>query len=60
MTVNRAIDATLKKDEITILQEFNKRDDETSQARRLADRDKDNIREQQIKNPLRALELELF
>lgn len=60
MAVNRAIDATLKKDEITILQEFNKRDDETSQAIRLADRDKDNIREQQIKNPLRALELELF
>ena len=60
MAVNRAIDATLRKDEITILQEFNKRDDETSQAIRLADRDKDNIREQQIKNPLRALELELF
>jgi len=60
MAVNRAIDATLKKDEVTILQEFNKRDEETSEAIRLADRDKDKLREQQIKNPLKALELELF
>jgi len=30
MAVNRAIDDTLKKDEVTILQEFNKRDEETS------------------------------
>jgi hypothetical protein len=44
MGVARAIDNTLKKDELTTLHEFNKRDEETNQAIEAAERDKDKLR----------------
>lgn len=42
---------------MTILQEFNKRDEEASEAISLADREKGKSREQQMKNPLRCVDL---
>ncbi len=51
---------TLKKEDLVVLQEFNKRDDETVDAVQIADREREKMREQQIKNPLKALDMGLY
>jgi molecular chaperone GrpE (heat shock protein) len=58
--VKRNIDSTLKKEELTVLQEFNKRDDEANEALQLADREREQLREQQVKNPLRCVDTTAF
>ena len=59
-TVKRNIEVTLKKEDLTVLQEFNKRDEETNDALTQAERDRDKIREQQVKNPLRCVDTSML
>lgn len=55
--MKKNIDGTLKKEDLTVLQEFNKRDEEAAEAVTLAEREKEKSREQQVKNPLRCVDL---
>ena len=54
--MKRNIDNTLKKEDLTVLQEFNRRDEEANEALQVGDRDREGLREQQMKNPLRCVD----
>ena len=58
--VKRNIEQTLKKEDLTILQEFNKRDEEASEGIQLAERERDRMREHQLKSPLRCIDTTLL
>lgn len=54
------IELTLKKEQLTILQEFNHRDEQTQEILGLAERDKQKIKDEQVGNPIQQLYLKQF
>jgi hypothetical protein len=56
----RNIDSTLKKEELVILQEFNKRDEEVNSLLDRVELEREKNYDLEVKNPHRALDLNRF
>ena len=59
-TIKSGIESTLRKYDLAVLQEFNKRDEEANEAVQMGDREREKLREQQVKNPLRCVDTTLL